>query len=191
MERRQQILQAATNSFSMFGYKATTIEQVAKLAQVGKGTVYTFFENKEQLLQEAVLAMIEEMKVETEKGFNPSISFMDNVHNLMVRLLKYRERHMLFMKLVEEEKRLQTQAVKETILNINNAIISYVSEKLQAAIERGEIRQCNTELIAYVMLKTYVALIVDWEQTHEEPLSEQEIVEVIQSTIIGGLSKKA
>lgn len=189
LERRQQILEAATASFSMFGYKATTVEQVAKIAQVGKGTVYTFFENKEQLLQEAVLAMIEEMKAETENNFNPSMSFMENVHDLMMHLLKYRERHLLFMKLVEEEKRLQTPTVKTMIVNINRAIVDYVSDKLKTAITREEIRPCNTELIAYVMLKTYVALIIDWEQVHGEPLSEQEIVEVIQSTIIGGLSQ--
>lgn len=190
MVKRQQILQAATTSFSMFGYKATTIEQVAKLAQVGKGTVYTFFENKEQLLQETVLAMINEMKVETEQNFDASIAFMDNVHNSIIRLLKYRERHLLFVKLLEEEKRLQTPAVKETIVNINREIINYVSDKLKTAIERGEIRPCNTKIIAYVMLKSYIALIVDWEQTYNKPLAEDEIVDVIKTTIIGGLSTK-
>ena len=31
MDRRQEILLAATKSFTLFGYKATTIEQVAKI----------------------------------------------------------------------------------------------------------------------------------------------------------------
>ena len=54
MDRKQEILEAATKSFSLFGYKATTMEQVAKIANVGKGTIYTFFENKEVLFQEIV-----------------------------------------------------------------------------------------------------------------------------------------
>ena len=54
MDRRQEILEAATKSFSLFGYKATTMEQIAKIANVGKGTIYTFFENKEVLFQEIV-----------------------------------------------------------------------------------------------------------------------------------------
>ena len=36
MDRRQEILLSATKSFTLFGYKATTIEQVAKIANVGK-----------------------------------------------------------------------------------------------------------------------------------------------------------
>lgn len=53
MDRRQEILEAATKSFSLFGYKATTMDQVAKLANVGKGTIYTFFANKEELFHVA------------------------------------------------------------------------------------------------------------------------------------------
>lgn len=52
MDRRQEILEAAARSFTLFGYKATTMEQVAKIANVGKGTIYTFFANKEILFQE-------------------------------------------------------------------------------------------------------------------------------------------
>lgn len=42
VDRRKQVLDAASKSFALFGYKATTMEQVAKIANVGKGTIYTF-----------------------------------------------------------------------------------------------------------------------------------------------------
>ena len=64
MDRKQEIIDAATKSFSLFGYKATTMDQVAKIANVGKGTIYTFFDNKEVLFQEIVIRMITEMKQE-------------------------------------------------------------------------------------------------------------------------------
>lgn len=54
MDRRHEILMAATQSFTHFGYKATTMEKVAQLANVGKGTIYTFFDNKDVLFQEIV-----------------------------------------------------------------------------------------------------------------------------------------
>ena len=54
IDRKKLILEAATKSFSLFGYKATTMDQVAKIANVGKGTIYTFYENKEQLFKEIV-----------------------------------------------------------------------------------------------------------------------------------------
>ncbi|MFD1909166.1 TetR/AcrR family transcriptional regulator [Paenibacillus rhizoplanae] len=43
IDRKALILQAATLSFVQFGYKATTMDQVSRIANVGKGTIYTFF----------------------------------------------------------------------------------------------------------------------------------------------------
>ncbi len=190
MDRRQEILLAATKSFSLFGYKATTIEQVAKIANVGKGTIYTFFSNKEELFQEVVINLIEEMKRETDKSINPNVSFMKNAHMSLMKMLQFRERHMLFAKLVEEEKALRTPEVKQMLLKIEGEIISYVSKRIRNGIEKNEVKQCNPEHVAYLLFKAYIAFIVDWQLTHNEPLSEQEILSLFNETIFSGLAKK-
>lgn len=46
---RDQILQAAEKRLFHFGYKKTTIDEIAADAGVGKGTVYLYFENKEDI----------------------------------------------------------------------------------------------------------------------------------------------
>lgn len=48
-ERQQDILLAATKVFSEQGVQAADMQTVADLAGVGKGTVYRYFENKQQL----------------------------------------------------------------------------------------------------------------------------------------------
>ena len=189
MDRKQEILEAAMTSFSLFGYKATTIEQVAKIAKVGKGTVYTFFSNKQELLQEVVITMIHEMKIETDSTINSSLSFMDNVHTSLMHLLTFRERHLLFAKLLDEEKQLRTPEVMSILCRIETEIVSYVAKRMQAAMDKGAVRPCNPELVAYLMLKSYLALVVDWQDQHDEPLSEETIVSVLKETIFRGLEK--
>ena len=190
MDRRQEILMSATKSFTLFGYKATTIEQVAKIANVGKGTIYTFFSNKEELFQEIVINLIEEMKYETDKSINPNLSFTENAHMTLMKLLQFRERHMLFAKLVEEEKALRTPEVEQVLLKIEGEIISYVSMRIRKGIEKNEIKNCNPEHVAYLLFKSYIAFIVDWQLTHNEPLNEQEILSLFNETIFSGLAKK-
>ena len=46
---RQKILDAAEHRLWHFGYKKTTIDEIASDAGVGKGTVYLYFENKEDI----------------------------------------------------------------------------------------------------------------------------------------------
>mgnify|MGYP006398173307 FL=1 len=190
MDRRKEIVQAATKSFTLFGYKATTIDQVAKLANVGKGTIYTFFQNKDELFQEVVLNLIYEMKETTDQTINVSASFKENAHISLMKMLEFRERHLLFAKLIEEEKSLRTPAVHQMLLIIEKEIVSYVSMRIQNGIEKGEIRDCNPEHVAYLMLKSYIALVVDWQQTHSEPIKEQEILALFNATIFSGLENK-
>jgi len=47
--KRQQILDAAYVVFSRKGYHRATVDEIIALADTGKGTVYNYFVNKEQL----------------------------------------------------------------------------------------------------------------------------------------------
>lgn len=48
-KKRQQILEAAYIVFSRKGYHRATVDEIIALADTGKGTVYNYFTNKEQL----------------------------------------------------------------------------------------------------------------------------------------------
>lgn len=190
MDRRQEILEAASKSFTLFGYKATTMDQVARIANVGKGTIYTFFSNKEELLQEVVVSMIREMKRETDKLINTKLSFMENAHVSLMKMLEFREKHLLFAKLIEEEKALRTPEVKQMLQVIEGEIVSYIAERIQIGISKDEINECEPQLVAYLLFKSYLAFVVDWQKTHDEPISEEKILMIFKETIFGGLKKK-
>lgn len=187
MDRRGMIIDAATKSFSLFGYKATTMDQVAKLANVGKGTIYTFFKNKEVLFHDIVSAMVKEMIAEAENVINPQLPFIENVHHALYRLLEFRSRHLLMIKLIQEEKEMGTLAVSEMLKHVEDEIIAYLKQKLDLAIEKGAMSPNNTELTSFLLLKLYVALVSDWERNHKS-LSSEEIAEIMKKFLLKGLS---
>jgi TetR/AcrR family fatty acid metabolism transcriptional regulator len=49
-DKRRRILDAAAEAFSEFGYGKTRIQQIARLAGVGDGTIYQYFKNKQEIL---------------------------------------------------------------------------------------------------------------------------------------------
>lgn len=57
-ETRRVILEAARHRFLHYGYKKTTIDEIAADAGVGKGTVYLHFDNKEDVL----LSLVRQVK---------------------------------------------------------------------------------------------------------------------------------
>ncbi|AZV60948.1 TetR/AcrR family transcriptional regulator [Peribacillus castrilensis] len=187
VDRKKLILEAATKSFSLFGYKATTMDQVAKIANVGKGTIYTFYKNKEELFKEIVQRMIEEMKYEAEQSLDDQLSFFENLHRAVYRILEFRQEHQLSLKLLQEEREIGTPAVQEMVNEMEEAIVSYIKEKLKIAIDKGYIQPCDPEITAFLMLKMYLALIFDWERNHA-PLEKEEIAELFKIYLFKGLS---
>lgn len=57
-QRREAILAAALDEFSARGFAATRLDDVAKRADVAKGTIYLYFRDKESLFQELVRSML-------------------------------------------------------------------------------------------------------------------------------------
>lgn len=73
---------------------------------------------------------------------------------------------------------------------LDKEIVSYIRTKVENAISEGELQTCDTELIAYLLFKSYIALVIDWEEHHDETLAEERIVAVLSETIFKRLSKE-
>ena len=189
VDRKQMIIDAATKSFSMFGYKATTLDQVAKLAKVGKGTIYTFYKNKEDLFDEIITSLIIEMKTAAEQAMDEKLTFYENAERALFKLLEFRQDHQLMIKLIQEEREIGTPLVSKVIRRLENMIVNYIKEIVQKAIDKGEIKPCNPKVTAFVMLNLYITLIFEWEKYHE-PFNEDEISRLFTLYMFEGLSNR-
>lgn len=186
-DRRKEILKAATQSFSLYGYKNTTMDQVARMANVGKGTIYTFFKNKEELFDEITTRLIKDIESTAIEATDPEKSFRENVHQGLYKMLEYRLDHQLTIKLFQEERDLGTPVVQEAMKRLEDSILSFIQEKVEQAIKKGEIKTCNPEITAFIILKLYVALIFDWEKSRN-PLDKEEISHLFELYLFTGLS---
>ncbi|HZH62691.1 MAG TPA: TetR/AcrR family transcriptional regulator [Metabacillus sp.] len=187
IDRKQQILEAATKSFSQFGYKGTTMDLVSKLANVGKGTIYTFYKNKEELFSEIIDRLLLDMKVAADEAFNSQRPFVDSVHQALYSILEFRKTHQLTIKLFQESHELGTPTVNEGVRKVEEMVLYYIKQKIIEAIGRKELKQCDPELTAFIILKLYVSLIFDWEK-HHQPLGKEKIAEIFEEYLLKGLS---
>jgi TetR/AcrR family transcriptional regulator len=186
IDRKKLILEAAAKSFSLYGYKATTMDQVAKLANVGKGTIYTFFKTKEELFDEIINSLIAEIRFEVDSVLDDSSSILENVNRVLGRVQVFRESHQLTIKLIQEERDMGTQTVVEAMQRVEQSIIQYMKTIIKKAIRMGEIKSCDPEVTAFVMLKMYFSLVNDWQRNHP-PLKKGEIPRLFELYLLKGL----
>ncbi|MEC0239269.1 TetR/AcrR family transcriptional regulator [Paenibacillus dokdonensis] len=190
VDRRKQILQAAAQSFALFGYKATTMDQVAKIANVGKGTIYTFFTNKEELFDEILYSVIVEMKGLAESKIRREHTFFENLYRVLDALLEFRDDHELFIKLSQEVRDVGTLKAREGIAKLERVILDYLEREITSALDHGEIKPCDPQVVAIVMFKLYIALTSDFNQIRE-PLGKEEIHQYIQLFLADGLAESS
>ncbi|MBN2528732.1 MAG: TetR/AcrR family transcriptional regulator [Deltaproteobacteria bacterium] len=72
--RRMEIAGAAGVLFGKYGFDKVTIDDVAEAAGIGKGTVYEYFKNKEELIHGAFEIMLSHMGTEIEKSVDLTLT---------------------------------------------------------------------------------------------------------------------
>jgi TetR/AcrR family transcriptional regulator, cholesterol catabolism regulator len=65
--RRLRILEAAAAEFAKYGFDATNVESIASRADIGKGTIYNYIGNKDELFAECLQLFCDELRQALEE----------------------------------------------------------------------------------------------------------------------------
>lgn len=79
VQKRKDIALACKEMFFQHGINDLTISQVAKTAGVGKGTIYDYFKNKEDIVFEIVNILMQEHNEDKQRKLNSVTSTRDKV----------------------------------------------------------------------------------------------------------------
>ena len=83
-EKRKAIALASVDVFAEKGFERTRMEDVAKAAGVGKGTLYEYFKTKDEMMEGAVEALFADMAGDLMPSFDESASPTD----VLIMMLK-------------------------------------------------------------------------------------------------------
>jgi AcrR family transcriptional regulator len=182
IDKKERIIEAAATSFSQFGFKATTMASVAKIAKVAKGTIYTFFDSKETLFSTILDRTMKNLRQSAEAALQEEAAFHENIQAMLDAILNFRDNHQLLIKLGQEAKELGTAEVLEILTQVERMILDYIKSVIEKEQAKGISTKHDSELLAFLIYRTYIALIPDWERQHE-PLPKETITEIIKSQI--------
>lgn len=181
MSKKEQVINTARDLFSELGYRKVSMDEIARVSGVTKRTIYTYFKDKDDLIKYFLYEEINKMKLMTEEIDKKDISFTQKIHENIMMLMEYRTNSKLLNEFSSAHKRLRIADECEEILN--QAFQSDIKKKLDLAIEEGHIKQCNTDVVAFVIYKIYVALMFEWDK----PLDKKSATERIMNILENGL----
>ena len=185
IEIRGKIIKAAIDAFSKYGFDRTRMDDVAKTADLSKGTIYLHFKSKEDLFY----AICENNLTETKRQISTLfvkkeeiVSEIDRYYDLFRKKMTATER--VFFETVAESARNEElqKALYKQRMNVFETAIGWVN--LQ--IERGFFRKnIDANAIAVGLVSLYDGLTVNKLLGVSEDYNKRAWIETLRAIIVG------
>ena len=141
VQKRQDIALSCKSLVLENGIKNLTISQIAKTAGVGKGTIYDYFKNKEDLVFEIVYFLMQKHSAKLEKEIVTAVSTKDKI-KAFAHFFYDEEEHEL-REFYKEFMSIALSSPDEEMIAFNsecsNRYHSWFDAIIQAGIDKNEI----------------------------------------------------
>ncbi len=189
--RREAILAAALEEFSIGGFAATRLDDVAKRAGIAKGTIYLYFSDKETLFQELLRSMFSPLVGAIQKIPLEGISARDlaeRMFGVFVREILGTRRKDVIRLIIAEGTRFPKLA-EFHYREVMSRIIPLVGALLARAAERGEVDPRLAQFPQLLMAPGLVAVV--WKSLFERlaPLDVEAMLRVHLDLLFGPRTK--
>lgn len=166
-EKRKRIAKSTCNLFIEKGYVKITISEIAKVAGIGKGTIYEYFSNKEDIIFELMACLQEEYDTNLNEKLNQNISTKEKLISLFDIFLSKDERVQIQRKIYKEflsiyihNKTAEMDMYNKKMMEKYTMILEKI---LSEAIEKNEISEMSLSFVSSIFATLQGYFIMDEE----------------------------
>jgi AcrR family transcriptional regulator len=150
--KREQILNVAVELFNRYGYKKTSMEQIARAAKVGKATIYQLFTDKAVLLGEVYQLKSRKLREKMAGSFDPEESTVARLLKMLTIARDYCSNDPLFCQFLDLRELEELKTLPQ-FSAIENGAVKLIKEVLDEGVARGEIRPMPAEMAARILFR--------------------------------------
>ena len=199
--RRNQILDAAAEVFAEKGFARATTKEIADRADVSEGTIYNYFQAKEDLLidivgrlaesQELALAINPEM-IEQALAM-PMRDFLDVMYRSRHEFV-LQDNHLAMLQAVTAEVLIDQEFAARYYGQMLEPVMGLMEQHLQTRIARGEVRSVNVPLVVRFLLAFNLGLLgffVLGDPLIQEEWQSDTMIETMVDFFLNGLKDES
>ncbi|MHB8788357.1 MAG: TetR/AcrR family transcriptional regulator [Desulfobulbaceae bacterium] len=145
-QTRKAIMEAALKLFSRQGYEHTSIDQLARAAGIGKGTVYSYFQAKSEIFLAFCEEQLEFVYQELAAKSNPEAPLGEQLLTLFMGEFRFISRNREFGRILLQETVFPKDFTGTRARELDDKYIALLTPIFKRAQQRGELRT-DLELI--------------------------------------------
>jgi len=151
-EIRSEIINVASKIFTRFGYKKTTMEEIAMACSKGKSSIYYYFKSKEDIFR----AVVEKEALELKKDLMKEIASVDDPIEQLKKYILFRMHKLKtltnFYAALNYDYLVHLDFIQNIRKKYDQDEISVVTDILEKGIEKGEFVIDDPDLAAVALV---------------------------------------
>ncbi|MCF7891013.1 TetR/AcrR family transcriptional regulator [Candidatus Bipolaricaulota bacterium] len=153
------IREAATRVISHQGYFQTSIQEIAKEAGISVGTIYNYFENKQEILLDIFSKEFEDRKEFYEELSRQDTPLVEGIQAILNRHFSQLESHKELLRVIVQERFKPGSKLGKQLNQQYREVIRYVENLVKRALENGQIRSCDPKVVATALFGAVESIV--------------------------------
>ncbi|MFQ5865225.1 MAG: TetR/AcrR family transcriptional regulator [bacterium] len=155
LARREEILRAARKVFSERGFEKATLDEIAEVAEFGKGTIYNYFKSKEELLTCIIERGINRFQQFVAEAIQNRTTPREKVETYIDSAFEFFERHRQIFSILELERNNLARNLNDEMFGKccaqQAALLQFLAQLFNEGIKKGEFKKLDSLKLAQAL----------------------------------------
>lgn len=192
--RRREILAAAHQVFSERGYAGATLDEVARVAEYAKGTLYSYFPSKSELFAALVEREFDLLVADMREAVAANADPAAAVRAAILVMLEYVDVHADFLRIAISHQdpcgRPDAAKIRDIIAARIGEVVDVVGRRMAEGIAAGYFKNYDPAMVGYLLLG-FVRNFSEYKfRLEERPAFGEEAADAIMDIFLDGFRRR-
>ncbi|MCU0343431.1 MAG: uroporphyrinogen-III synthase [Ignavibacterium sp.] len=176
-KKRERMLEVAAELFSKKNYHEVMMDDVARLTDVAKGTVYNYFSSKEELYFTIMSSKLENLNTSLKNKITTEISIIDSLHTYVIHLYMFMMKYQNFFLMYQKEYMNAQNEFCEELRAMSDELKSILSDIIYKGKRENQFRELDESFAVKLVLGSIFGAVqrgIENKYTGERLLEERE-----------------
>ncbi len=194
-EKRERIIEAAKELIGKFGFKKTTMEDIARASRMAKATIYHYFKSKEEIFKEIIDKEGETLRFMLKKAIENIDDPVEKIRVYTKVRFEYLSRLAVYYATMREEYFQYLPFIRKEREKYNRFEIETLSQIFEEGVRKGIFEIQDTRLYAFLILQAmqgleYPLATGEALKFEDRELTLDEALDVFLNIFIRGIKKE-
>ncbi|MBK7631648.1 MAG: uroporphyrinogen-III synthase [Ignavibacteriales bacterium] len=175
--KRERMLEVAAELFSKKNYHEVMMDDVARLTDVAKGTVYNYFGSKEELYFTIMSSKLENLNTSLKNKIASEISVIDSLHTYVIHLYMFMMKYQNFFLMYQKEYMNSENEFCDELRAMSDELKSILSDIIYKGKRENQFREIDESFAVKLVLGSVFGAVqrgIENKYTSDKLIEERE-----------------